>query len=156
MEGGVQVLIGTMGIGGSIDAKQTKMLMKSLKKKNVPMFDTAIMYQGGKTEKVLGDALTEGTNKEFFKIHIKANPWFDAARGTTKSDPCAGLAPESIKQQVTKSLTNLKLEKADILYLHAPDHQTPLEDSLSAVNQLFLEGKFNEWGLSNYHVDLVW
>ncbi len=38
----------------------------------------------------------------------------------------------------------------DLLYLHAPDHSTPIEDTLKAVNELHKAGKFTRFGLSNY------
>src|SRR5690606_26118365 len=40
--------------------------------------------------------------------------------------------------------------KADIFYLHFPDHKTPLEETLKACQKLYEEGKFKELGLSNY------
>lgn len=38
----------------------------------------------------------------------------------------------------------------DLFYLHAPDHDTPVEETLKAVHELRSEGLFLEWGLSNY------
>lgn len=43
-----------------------------------------------------------------------------------------------------------RLNSADLFYLHAPDHETPLEETLQAVHELRTEGLFREWGLSNY------
>ena len=40
--------------------------------------------------------------------------------------------------------------KVKILYLHAPDHETPLLETLTAINDLYKEGKFEEFGLSNF------
>ena len=42
------------------------------------------------------------------------------------------------------------LMKVKILYLHAPDHETPLLETLTAINDLYKEGKFEEFGLSNF------
>lgn len=41
-------------------------------------------------------------------------------------------------------------ESVELFYLHAPDHETPIEETLLAVNELRSEGLFREWGLSNY------
>lgn len=38
----------------------------------------------------------------------------------------------------------------DLFYLHAPDHNTPIEDTLRAVHELRTEGLFRVWGVSNY------
>ena len=43
----------------------------------------------------------------------------------------------------------------DIMYLHAPDHKTPLTETLAAMDELHKEGKFAQLGLSNYSAWLV-
>ena len=43
----------------------------------------------------------------------------------------------------------------DIMYLHAPDHKTPLTETLAAMDELHKEGKFTQLGLSNYSAWLV-
>ena len=43
----------------------------------------------------------------------------------------------------------------DIMYLHAPDHKTPLTETLAAMDELHKEGKFGKLGLSNYSAWLV-
>ena len=43
----------------------------------------------------------------------------------------------------------------DIMYLHAPDHKTPMTETLAAMDELHKEGKFTQLGLSNYSAWLV-
>lgn len=43
-----------------------------------------------------------------------------------------------------------RTDKVHLFYLHAPDYDTPLLETLEAVHQLREEGLFREWGLSNY------
>lgn len=43
-----------------------------------------------------------------------------------------------------------RLKSSDLFYLHAPDHDTPLMETLQAVHELKTEGLFHQWGLSNY------
>jgi aflatoxin B1 aldehyde reductase len=50
----------------------------------------------------------------------------------------------AVKFQFETSLRNLKLEKVDLLYLHAPDAKTPIEVTLEAVQKLYEQGKFKE------------
>ena len=47
-----------------------------------------------------------------------------------------GLKRESVLEQVHTSLNSLQTSRVDILYLHAPDHNTPFEETLSACQQL--------------------
>lgn len=73
------------------------------------------------------------------KVATKANPW----EGKT-------LKPDCLRSQLETSLQRLQLKSVDLFYLHAPDHGTPVEETLQACNQLHKEGKFKELGLSNY------
>lgn len=43
-----------------------------------------------------------------------------------------------------------RVDSVDLLYLHAPDRNTPIEETLLAVHELRVEGLFRRWGLSNY------
>ncbi|XP_025032305.1 aflatoxin B1 aldehyde reductase member 4 [Python bivittatus] len=72
-------------------------------------------------------------------IATKANPW----EGKT-------LKAESVRSQLEESLQRLRLQSVELFYLHAPDHETPVEETLRACNELHQEGKFKELGLSNY------
>lgn len=49
---------------------------------------------------------------------------------------CPGLRGESVREQMSRSLENLACSEVDIFYLHVPDHDTPIEDTLHAVNAL--------------------
>ncbi|KAG8431744.1 hypothetical protein GDO86_020159 [Hymenochirus boettgeri] len=93
------------------------------------------MYGDGETERVLGSL---GLGPEV-KLATKANPW----DGKT-------LKAESVRQQLETSLQRLKTPSVHLFYLHAPDHQTPIEETLAACQQLYQQGKFKELGLSNY------
>ncbi|CAB1412848.1 unnamed protein product [Pleuronectes platessa] len=60
------------------------------------------------------------------------------------------LKPESVRSQLETSLQRLHADCVDLFYLHAPDHQNPIQDTLRACDELHKEGKFKEFGLSNY------
>lgn len=83
-------------------------------------------------------------------IATKANPW----DGKT-------LKPESVRSQLETSLQRLKTDCVDLFYLHAPDHQNPIVDTLRACNELHKEVKRPErsFGISLsilwYHFKLI-
>jgi aflatoxin B1 aldehyde reductase len=108
---------------------------------NFKHLDTAFMYNGGKTQAILGEMECW---KERGLIGDKINPWDKKNFGE-----------ESIRMQVNTCLDRLKVSKVEIMYLHAPDHNTPLEVTLEVLNKLHKEGKFNQLGLSNYSSWLV-
>lgn len=60
-----------------------------------------------------------------------------------------------MRQQVETCLTRLQVPRVEVMYLHAPDHKTPLTETLAAMDQLHKEGKFDRLGLSNYSSWLV-
>ncbi|MCL4134626.1 UNVERIFIED_CONTAM: hypothetical protein GTU68_006309 [Idotea baltica] len=100
--------------------------------------DTAYVYNKGKTEELLGvlNARNVLTN---LQIAGKANPWVED-----------GLSPASVEHQLTTSLNRLKVDSIDLFYLHAPDLNTPIIDTLKKVADLHSVGKFTRFGLSNY------
>jgi aflatoxin B1 aldehyde reductase len=103
--------------------------------------DTALMYSGGKSESLLGDmAVWKGV----VPMATKINPW-------DGKDFRAG----SVREQVEGCLARLRVASVQILYLHAPDHNTPLAETLRAMDELHKEGKFLQLGLSNYSSWLV-
>lgn len=142
----IKPVLGTMAVGEPLHQQKAQQVLTMFQKAGHSEIDTAIMYQAGKTEKVLGK-LKVATDPHF-KVATKVNPWFH--EGKSGLVQAAGLQPAKIKEQLNESLASLQAPKVSLLYLHAPDHTTPLIDSLRAVHELQSEGKFDEWGLSNY------
>nr|XP_035971449.1 uncharacterized protein LOC118550445 isoform X2 [Halichoerus grypus] len=75
-----------------------------------------------------------------------------AAKIATKASPLGenSLKPDGVQAQLETSLKRLQCPRVDCFYLHLPDHNTPVEETLRACHQLHQEGKFVELGLSNY------
>jgi len=103
-----------------------------------PMLDTAIMYQGGQTEKILGKIL--GSDAKPFKIATKANSF----------SPEKNLSPSGLREQLETSLKSLQAESVDLFYLHGPDAAHEIEPTLEEVAKLHKEKKFQRFGLSNF------
>lgn len=62
---------------------------------------------------------------------------------------------EKISQSIEESLRDLKLNSVNTMYLHAPDRQTPLEETCRAMDTAHKTGKFKNFGLSNCNPDEV-
>src|SRR3990167_4777789 len=146
MSNQVKTVLGTMAIGTpSLDNKQALVLLNTYKERGYSEIDSAIMYGQGNTEVALGELAAA----ESFTIATKANPWF-IAKGNSPIHQNKGLAKDKVHEQLNISLENLKTQSVDLFYLHAPDHITPIEETLSAVNELYTQGKFKRFGISNY------
>ncbi|XP_037623014.1 aflatoxin B1 aldehyde reductase member 2-like [Sebastes umbrosus] len=128
-------LMGTMAVGGLANAKQSLEMVKTFLDRGHNQVDTALMYMDGNSETVIGGMNLPKT----VSIATKANPW----DGKT-------LKPESVRSQLESSLQRLKTDCVDLFYLHSPDHENPIKDTLRTCNELHKEGKFKEFGLSNY------
>jgi aflatoxin B1 aldehyde reductase len=72
-------------------------------------------------------------------VATKANPW-----------TLGGLKKESVLAQLRGSLQRLGVKQTDIFYLHAPDQSVEIFETLSAVQELYKEGAFRRFGLSNF------
>ncbi|XP_067423633.1 aflatoxin B1 aldehyde reductase member 2 [Emydura macquarii macquarii] len=131
-------VLGTMEFGRRTEQEASGALLRAFLERGHRQLDTAHMYAGGASERILG-ALLAGGGGPAVKVATKANPW----EGKT-------LTPESVRSQLETSLERLQMKSVDLFYLHAPDHDTPVEQTLRACNELCKEGKFNELGLSNY------
>lgn len=55
-----------------------------------------------------------------------------------------------IRENLEESLRQLKTNYVDIFYLHAADRSTPFVETLEAIDALYKEGKFKQFGLSNF------
>ena len=89
---------------------------------------------------------------DFTKNSGQIPAWKNVAGMATKVNPWngKGLGKDSVRKQFATSLESMKVDKVQILYLHAPDHDTPLLETLTEINEIYKEGKFAELGLSNY------
>jgi aflatoxin B1 aldehyde reductase len=64
--------------------------------------------------------------------------------------PVTHFTPKEMREALEKSLATLGTEKVDLWYLHAPDRSVPIAETLKGVNELWKEGRFEKWGVSNY------
>ncbi|XP_031469104.1 aflatoxin B1 aldehyde reductase member 2 [Phasianus colchicus] len=139
MAGGARpgIVLGAMEMGRRAGPEASSAMLRAFLRRGHRLLDTAHMYAGGESERILGTLLAGG--EQSVEVATKANPW----EGKT-------LKPESVRSQLNTSLERLQRTSVELFYLHAPDHGTPVEETLRACNELHKEGKFKELGLSNY------
>jgi len=109
----------------------------------ITTFDTADVYAGTRAETVLGKAL-KGVRRESYELLTKVY-W---PTGAGKND--RGLSRKHIMESVNASLKRLQTDHIDLYQFHRFDYETPLEESLSAFDDLIRQGKvfyigFSEW-----------
>ncbi len=99
----------------------------------ITTFDTADVYAGTRAETVLGKAL-KGVKRESYELLTKV--YFPTGPG--KND--RGLSRKHIMESVHASLKRLQTDHIDLYQFHRFDYETPLEESLSAVDDLIRQG----------------
>lgn len=144
------ITLGTMGFAGAgmfesignIDVDGAKRQLDLCIDAGVNLVDTANMYSAGASEETLGQAL-EGRRE---KLMVATKVRF--AMGGGAND--AGLSRWHIIESVEASLRRLQADHIDLLQVHEWDGQTPLEETLSALDDLVRSGKVRYVGCSNY------
>lgn len=111
----------------------------------INFFDTADAYGGGRSESYIGRWLKQKGNSVRDNLLLSSkvfNPVGD--------DPNQrGLSRRHIMRQVEASLQRLGVERLDMYLIHEPDSETPLEETLRALDDLIHQGKLHYIGASN-------
>src|SRR3954463_10317392 len=105
-----------------------------------PFVDTAEMYGSGRSEQLLGGWMAERGVRDRMVVATKASPG-------EKEHPLS--APE-IRAAAERSLRNLQVDTIDLYYAHYDDETTPLEETLTAFDELVQSGKVRHIAASNY------
>ena len=134
----MKLILGTMTFGGQVDAQAAREMINEFRAAGNNHIDTAHVYCDGKTETLLGKILAPEDRADRY-LATKVNPWNDG-----------GLRPQSVDRQFRQSLQRLESDRVDLLYLHSPDLDTPVRDTLEACWRLFEGGTFTDFGVSNY------
>ena len=108
----------------------------------IGMIDTAYTYTGGQSEETIGAALDH--DPERCVVATKGG----AGRP-------GGGRPEILHAEIEESLRRLRSDSIALYYLHRVDPETPLEESLGAINQYRDSGKILQVGVSNVSIDEI-
>jgi len=138
MNSRLNCVLGTMTFGQQVGSQEALEMLHLYFESGYNEIDSAYVYNDGATEKLLGKIL-HNFNREEYIISTKANP-----RITGRLDK------EAVKLQLMGSLESMQLDYVDIFYLHMPDYNTPIENTLEACAELYAQGKFRRLGISNY------
>jgi aryl-alcohol dehydrogenase-like predicted oxidoreductase len=105
-----------------------------------PFVDTAESYGDGRSEQLLGAWMAERGVRDLMVVATKASPG-------QKEHP---LSAQEIRTAAERSLRNLQTDVIDLYYAHYDDESTPLEETLTAFDELVTSGKVRHVAASNY------
>ena len=139
--------LGTNNFGMRIDQDQTTAVVDAALDAGVNFFDTADLYGGTKSEQFLGKAL--GARRDDVVVATKFG-------GPLDDNPeHRGGSARWVRQACEDSLRRLGTDRIDLYQLHFPDMTVPIEETLTALDELVKAGKVREIGNSNFTGEMI-
>ena len=134
-----RVGLGCNQFGRKLDREATRAVVEAALEVGVTFFDTADVYGSGESERFIGAAL--GRRRADVVLGTKF--------GQDASVPGPGGSREHVRRALVASLERLGTDVIDLYTYHRPDGITPLEETLTAMQELVDEGRVRWLGLSN-------
>lgn len=127
--------------GGAIDEKQSELIIDKAYEMGINLFDTANVYHQGDAEQVVGRALSKYPRSSYVLATKVCVPMGDGPNDR-------GLSRKHIREQCDASLRRLGVDYIDLYQCHRYDTETPLEETLRAMDDLITQGKVLYIGVS--------
>ncbi|MGV3617559.1 MAG: aldo/keto reductase family protein [Fimbriimonas sp.] len=134
--------------GRTLDDSATEGTVRRALDLGINFFDTADVYNRGEAELALGRAL-HGTRREEHVIATKC--FFPMSDGPNDR----GLSRKHITESVNASLRRLRTDYVDLMQFHRFDAETPLDETVRAIDDLVRAGKVLYWGVSEWQAEQI-
>ncbi len=127
----------------TLNEEESRPFIREALELGINFFDTANVYSDGTSEEILGRAVRDFANREELVIATKLN-------GRMRSDANgAGLSRKAVFSEIDASLTRLGMDYVDLYQIHRWDYETPIEETLEALNDVVKSGKVRYIGASS-------
>ncbi|MEM1435834.1 MAG: aldo/keto reductase [Pseudomonadota bacterium] len=137
---------GDTGGGGhawALNEEDSRPFYRQALEAGINFFDTANAYSGGTSESFLGRAMRDLARRDEVVIATKAfAPW-------RRAPNAGGLSRKALFQAIDDSLTRLGMDYVDLYQIHRWDYNTPIEETLDALNDIVRSGKARYIGASS-------
>jgi aryl-alcohol dehydrogenase-like predicted oxidoreductase len=143
-----RIALGTWALGGWMwggtdEAESIRTIHEALDR-GITLIDTAPVYGFGRSEEIVGKALTERGRRQGVLIATKVGlDW-------RNDQPFRSASRARIVKEVEDSLYRLKTDAIDLYQVHWPDPKVPIEETASAMAELYRSGKVRAIGVSNF------
>lgn len=132
-----------------VDLALAEEMMKTAYDAGVNFFDNAEAYANGASEEIMGDALKKlGWTRDTFTVSSKV---FWGGQLPTQR----GLSRKHITDACHAALRRLKVDYLDLYFCHRPDEDTPIEETVRAMDALIQQGKILYWGTSEWSAQQI-
>ncbi len=130
--------------GGQVGEEIAEQCMVAAYEAGVNFFDNAETYANGNAEIVMGNVLQRvGWRRESYVVSTKI---FWGGKGPNDR----GLSYKHVYEGVNNALRRLQLDYVDLVFCHRPDRNTPIEETVWAMDQVIRQGKALYWGTSEW------
>lgn len=137
--------LGTNAFGKRADGDTSKRIVDCAIDRGINFIDTANIYAGSESERLIGEALAEGGKREKVVLATKAG----LVRGPGDNE--RGSSRFHLQTELEHSLKRLKTDYIDLYQIHTFDPDTPLEETLRTLEDMVRSGKVRYIGASNYY-----
>lgn len=134
--------LGCNNFGWRLDYDRTVAVVDVALEAGINFLDTADIYGGTESEEFLGRALAGRRDRVVLATKF----------GMKVDDQRKGAKPDYVRRACEDSLRRLRTDRIDLYQLHQPDPETPIADTLGALDELVKSGKVREIGCSNFSV----
>lgn len=134
--------LGTMMFGGQTDEADSIRIMHKALDLGINFFDTADMYARGQSEIIVGKAIADRRDK----VVLATKGRHPLAEGPNQS----GLSRVHLTRALDASLKRLAVDYVDVYYVHSPDYDTPIEETLRTLDDMVKSGKVRYIACSNF------
>lgn len=142
---------GWLTYGGTVNANETREIIKLAFEQGINTFDTAEVYAQGQCEVDMGQAIRE-LNLRRSDLVLISKLFF----GVGSKDPNGrGLSRKHIVEAANASLRRAGLQYWDVLMAHRPDSSVPMEEIVRAFNRLIESDKCFYWGTSEWSAQQI-
>ncbi|MCE5315833.1 MAG: aldo/keto reductase, partial [Parachlamydia sp.] len=128
--------------GSSLDLNRVKECLRAAREVGINFFDTAEEYADGHAELLLGEAFKLYRREEL----VISTKIFWGGKGPND----IGLSWKHLVEGTKNSLRRLQLDYVDLLFCHRPDPDTPIEETVRAMDTLVRSGFAFYWGTSEW------
>ena len=129
----------------ALSEEEGRPYLKRALEAGINFFDTANVYSAGESEEVLGRAIRDFSQRD--EVVVATKVWGPVRQGPNGR----GLSRKAILSEVDKSLRRLGTDYIDLYIIHRYDNDTPLEETLEALNDVVRAGKVRYLGASSMH-----
>lgn len=131
-----------------IDDKQAEMIMSHAYDQGINFFDNAEVYALGESEKMMGRILKKKKwDRTSYVVSSKA---YFGWRGKANKPNQTGNSRKHLIEACDEALKRFQLDYLDLFYCHRADKNTPIEETVWAMNHLIQQGKIMYWGTSEW------